>query len=140
MDAEAVWWREGLRFSCANCGRCCGTYPGTVCFTDEERDGMAAHIGVEPEEFDRLYVWRKYGVRSLRERSNYDCVLIDAETKKCTVYDVRPTQCRTFPFWEDVIENKDAWETYASFCPGMNRGDLHSADEILTILNEDRDR
>lgn len=134
MDAETAWWKDGLRFTCVNCGRCCGTYPGTVTFTDDERDAMAILLRISPEEFDRRYVWRKYGVRSLMERSNYDCVLLDGQTKKCSVYEARPAQCRTFPFWRDVIESRTSWEARARECPGMGGGELHDGDDIARTL------
>lgn len=136
MRDDAPWWSGGLRFTCVGCGSCCGGGPGTVSFTDDERTAMASMLGVSEEEFDRLYVWRKYGRRSLRERANYDCILLDAETRRCTVYAARPSQCRTFPFWHDAVKSRRNWELYAEECPGMNSGELHDLEEISSILGD----
>jgi len=29
--------------------------------------------------------------------------------KQCTVYPVRPAQCRTFPWWKENLSSKEAW-------------------------------
>jgi Fe-S-cluster containining protein len=40
-------------------------------------------------------------------------------------------QCRTWPFWQEVVESQESWKEAASECPGINAGTLHSADDIL---------
>lgn len=98
---------------------------------------MADRLGVSPSEFERLYVWYKYdGRRSLREKDDYDCILLDSSTKRCTVYDVRPSQCRTFPFWSDVLASPRSWARYSRNCPGMDDGETHTEDEIINILEQ----
>jgi uncharacterized protein len=48
----------------------------------------------------------------------------------CTVYPVRPKQCRTWPFWESNLQSPDDWNRTAEGCPGCNRGDLIPVEEI----------
>jgi Fe-S-cluster containining protein len=48
----------------------------------------------------------------------------------CTVYPVRPKQCRTWPFWESNVETPEAWERTTQICPGSGRGDLIPVEEI----------
>lgn len=132
--SDAPWWRDGLRFSCVGCGSCCTGEPGVVTFTDAERDAMAEHLGMSAEDFDREYVWRRYGPRSLREKGGYDCVMFDRDARRCTIYSVRPAQCRTFPFWPEVVESKQTWEEYSLSCPGMGKGELRDAAEILGCM------
>jgi Fe-S-cluster containining protein len=43
---------------------------------------------------------------------------------------VRPTQCRTFPFWREYIESAKGWERVACRCPGVDRGRLYTVEEI----------
>jgi len=50
------------------------------------------------------------------------------------IYDVRPLQCVTFPFWESVVSSAHTWEAAASGCPGINTGELHSGREIGQYL------
>jgi len=32
---------------------------------------------------------------------------------QCSIYDVRPIQCRTYPFWPSIVKNKQTWEEEA---------------------------
>ena len=68
--------------------------------------------------------------RSLREKANGDCVFYDRDSG-CTVYSVRPRQCRTWPFWESNIASPEAWQRTCQVCPGSGKGELISAEEIL---------
>jgi Fe-S-cluster containining protein len=70
---------------------------------------------------------------SLREKANYDCVFW---SKGCAVYEARPLQCRSYPFWESMLASRDAWE--AMSCPGMGKGNLHSVEEIDLFLSQQR--
>jgi Fe-S-cluster containining protein len=57
----------------------------------------------------------------------------------CTIYPVRPLQCRTWPFWTDNLSSPDAWNRAAQTCPGMNRGkqyDFVSVEEIRLMKPE----
>ncbi|MDR1510080.1 MAG: YkgJ family cysteine cluster protein [Synergistaceae bacterium] len=137
-NANAVWWKDGLNFSCTRCGACCGREPGTVRFTRLELSAMSRLLCVSEEKFKENYTWRKYGTLSLKERRNYDCVFlcIDDCGAKCDIYSERPRQCVSFPFWPEILENKDAWKRYSDSCPGMNAGKFFSYDEISVIVVE----
>jgi Fe-S-cluster containining protein len=89
---------------------------------------------MEPETFIAAHcrrLWRDGGeILALKEKSNYDCVFWQ---EGCTVYQVRPLQCRTYPFWSRILASRAAWDAEAAECPGMNHGELHSADEIRSL-------
>ena len=72
---------------------------------------------------------RRRGRRTLREKGNNDCVFYDRK-KGCTVYPVRPAQCRTWPFWESNVETPEDWERTKRVCPGSGHGELIPAEEI----------
>jgi Fe-S-cluster containining protein len=133
MDHEP-WWGDGLYFSCVQCGKCCGEAPGTVSFTADEELAMAEALGIGVGDFRSLYVWRRYGSPSLRERANYDCVFFDAGTHCCAIYDARPSQCSEFPFWPDILQSRESWDRFALACPGMNHGGIHDDMEIRSRL------
>jgi hypothetical protein len=48
----------------------------------------------------------------------------------CSIYPVRPVQCRTWPFWNINLKSPDNWNTEAMTCPGMNCGELHDFESI----------
>ncbi len=130
------WYRDGLCFSCTQCGVCCTGAPGYVWVTRAEIDALAELLGIGAEAFSRKYV-RKVGRRaSLTERPGGDCVFWD---KGCTVYAARPRQCRTYPFWPDVVRTRTAWEEEAEECRGIGTGRLYSSDEIARIRRGDVD-
>lgn len=133
-ESEQPWWAGGLYFSCTGCGRCCRDEPGAVWFTASELAAMASYLGLGDDEFEFIYVCRKYGRQSLREKPNYDCIFLDRDPDRCRIYEVRPSQCRTFPFWPDVLKSKLSWDRYSLTCPGMNTGEFHNYDEIAAYL------
>jgi Fe-S-cluster containining protein len=62
-----------------------------------------------------------------------NCVFLSYDSaglSRCTVYPVRPAQCRSWPFWPLNLEDSDAWNSAGRRCPGINRGPLHDYDEI----------
>jgi len=130
-ENEALpWYKGGLRFQCTGCGDCCTGGPGYVWVNQAEIDALAARLGLSVADFERRFV-REIGVRrSLKERRNYDCVFLDAETRKCTVYQDRPRQCRTWPFWNSTVRTPEAWEHTCEVCPGSGNGKLYTIDEI----------
>ena len=74
---------------------------------------------------------RQIGIRySLNEFQNGDCVFFDSKTRKCQVYEARPRQCRTWPFWDSNLKSPEAWEKTCEVCPGSGRGKLYSLEEI----------
>jgi Fe-S-cluster containining protein len=128
--AGEPWYKDGLRFQCTQCGDCCTGAPGFVWVNQEEIDALAAQTGKSVDEFEKLYV-RKIGVRrSLVEFPNGDCVFFDNVARKCTVYEARPRQCRTWPFWNSNINSPTAWEETKAACPGCDKGKLYSIDHI----------
>lgn len=72
--------------------------------------------------------------RKAPHEPNLDCVLLDSETRRCRIYSVRPKQCRTFPFWDDVLESEMNWQMYKENCPGIGNGRSYTAEEIEEIM------
>lgn len=130
MEPHQAWFRDGLRFSCTQCGDCCTGEPGYVWINDREIKEIAKFLGTSETEV-RTYYGRKdnKGI-TLREKSNGDCVFFE-KGKGCTIYPVRPTQCRTWPFWRGNVETPADWERTCQVCPGSGQGQLISAEEIV---------
>lgn len=134
------WWSEGLRFQCQGSGKCCtshGEY-GFVFMTKEDRQNMAAFLGLSLGPFTRKYCDKTNGFYHLKEDpKNTDCMFL--KDKRCTVYEARPIQCRTWPFWPDVMNAKTWKKEVVSFCPGVGKGPLVPAGKIQKILQEQID-
>ncbi|MHC5053650.1 MAG: YkgJ family cysteine cluster protein [Planctomycetota bacterium] len=122
------WYADGLRFGCTACGGCCGGFPGFVWVSDEEAEVLGARFDLSAKEFRAEYC-RRVGTRwTLRETGNWNCVLL--VRGKCRVYDDRPVQCRTFPFWDENLDCPEDWARAARHCPGMDSGPTLDFAEI----------
>jgi hypothetical protein len=71
---------------------------------------------------------------SLKEKSNFDCIFW--EKGGCLVYTDRPLQCKGFPFWSPFLASREAWDSLADRCPGVNKGPLYSKNEIEAWLKK----
>lgn len=133
------WYKDGLRFSCTGCGKCCTGGPGYAFVTDEEIEQMAEYLKISPEDFCRRYVRFAQGQYALLEKwPHYDCIFL--KDNQCQVYPVRPKQCRTFPFWDSSLESPTTWEETAQHCEGIQKdGRLYSIGEIEAINQGDAD-
>ena len=123
------WFGESLRFSCKQCGNCCrGPEPGYVWVSDEEIKALAARLELTVEQFGRRYLRRIGAKLSLVERANHDCVFWQ-EGSGCVVYEQRPMQCRTFPFWAEITASRESWGRFG-WCHGKDQGREYSREEI----------
>jgi Fe-S-cluster containining protein len=104
-----------------------------VWVNDDDLSAIAAFRGETLIEVQTLYTRWARRVRTLREKLNGDCVFYDRE-KGCTIYPVRPPQCRTWPFWESNVVTPEAWEKTCAVCPGSGKGELIPVEEITRRL------
>ena len=127
------WYRDGLRFTCTRCGHCCTGEPGFVWVGDDDLAALAEARGETLDEVKALYTRSTPRGRTLREKNNGDCIFYDRE-QGCTVYAVRPPQCRSFPFWDSNVATPEAWQQTCEVCPGSGRGELIPVEEITKRL------
>ena len=89
---------------CEECGgKCCTGESGNIFVNRDEIEAIAAHLDLDIELFVRDYLRKvgyKYSIKELLRQDSYECLFFDDKAKMCTIYEVRPKQCRTFPFWE----------------------------------------
>ena len=127
------WYKDGLRFTCTRCGHCCTGEPGFVWVSEDDLAAIARQRGESLEEVKALYTRPAERGRTLREKGNGDCVFYD-RVRGCTIYEVRPPQCRTWPFWESNVATPEAWENTCEVCPGSGQGELIPVEEITRRL------
>lgn len=131
-DDAARWYAGGLQFSCQwrTCNACCRGQ-GYVWVNDAEVDALAEHLGLAREAFIEQYTYRTLGRRALQSHGpGENCVFLRDDGPGCTVYDVRPSQCQSYPFWPELLETADTWLTEADFCPGIHCGAVHDVAAI----------
>ena len=128
---------DGLRFRCTQCGNCCTGAPGTVALSEEDIAALSSRLGLAEEDFTQQYTKPMDGGLSLTERltaHGWDCVFLDRQSVPgkavCALYEDRPQQCRTWPFWKKNLETLRSWDQASRVCPGMNSGPLHESATI----------
>lgn len=133
------FWENGIQFQCQGSGNCCvsrGGY-GFVYMTLEDRRNMAKVLGLKTAEFTRKYCDKDdSGIWKLATPAEGDCMFL--KNRRCSVYEGRPTQCRTWPFWPETM-NAKAWKgEVAAFCPGVGKGKIWSKQEVELQLKQQR--
>jgi Fe-S-cluster containining protein len=126
------FYRSGLRFECARCSRCCRHDPGFVFLSNQDLERILEGLSIDREAFiERYCVWvpTEGGSNlSLAERPDYDCIFW--REGGCRIYDFRPVQCRSFPFWPSHLSSQADWKNLRGQCTGIDKGSLHTAEEI----------
>lgn len=122
-EKKESWYKGGLHFKCTGCGKCCSGAPGFVFLTDEDIQRLLSHLKISREEFVKRYTKSLNSRLSLRDDTpNYGCIFLK-EGKYCGVYEARPKQCRTYPFWLMNIASMQHWLEEAERCEGINHKD-----------------
>ncbi|MCB1170548.1 MAG: YkgJ family cysteine cluster protein [Leptospiraceae bacterium] len=112
---------QSFDFKCTGCGNCCKG-PGDVYFTEEELKSLKEYLKLSAWAFSRL---KKRLIQDTIpgyyvHRSGEACLFL--EDNRCTVYPVRPLQCRTFPFWTSNFNSKSNFRHLQKDCPGTMSG------------------
>ena len=133
-----IFYAQGLKFTCQRCSSCCRYDAGFVYLSEKDIESLIVKLEIDREKLIGLYCrwvdsWNGSKVLSLKEKANKDCVFWET-AKGCIVYEARPLQCRTFPFWENIVSSKSNWKIAASGCQGINKGELHTREEIDLLL------
>ncbi len=131
---RSYFFDQGLRFECTGCGKCCTGASGTIFINERETGAIAKRLGMTEKAFLAQYAYPVKGGHSIRELENGDCVFLRG--KLCGIYEDRPTQCRTFPFWPEVLRSEKNWKSTARECEGMDQGKLYTKEEIMAILDK----
>lgn len=119
IQDDPPWYAKGLQFKCTECGQCCTGSPGFVWVNENEIQQIATFLKLPVDEFSHRYLRRVDGHLSLIELpKTYDCIFL--KNKKCQIYPVRPTQCRTFPWWPQNLKSEQDWQEAAKYCEGIS--------------------
>jgi uncharacterized protein len=120
------------QFNCSNCPAYCCTYD-YIEVTDRDLRRLARHFELEPEEAESRFTKRSSDdeMRVMRHQKDRTfgsaCRFLDLETRQCTIYDARPTICRTYPgtgrcgFYDFLCSERRSQED-PDYVPSFTRG------------------
>ena len=151
--------KNGFSFSCQQCGRCCaGEGEGFVFLYEKELPLIAKRLGITIQEFVTKYVdvinseykvldknlnhtKKKVFLNSMvlkQDEQDGSCVFLDSKTNFCTIYDVRPYQCRSWPLWFPLMTNEKELKEAKEKCPGFqsNSGFITKSQIMTSLLKE----
>lgn len=88
-------------YNCAKCpAYCCSIYE-RVQVTKRDLKRLAKYFGVDQDTAARRYTTVWQGERILRRKADpifgKACKFLDPGTRRCTIYEGRPSVCREFP-------------------------------------------
>lgn len=116
---EEPWFSKGLRFKCTGCGKCCTGTPGYVFLSESDLKRLAEHFQLTPQEFIQQYTrFEEDRLALIDQPGTGDCVFLKG--KQCSVYNARPQQCQTFPWWLHNLRTPEDWQEAAQRCEGIN--------------------
>jgi uncharacterized protein len=128
---------SGLRFGCVSgCTNCCDR-PGFVYITKSDLKKAAKYLRISAAEFERKYVYRSKHRLRLRKPKDRQCPFLSKSG--CEIHPAKPTQCRLFPFWPELVESRDAWKDTGDECPGIGSGRLYQIGTAVETASEMKD-
>ena len=98
--------------ACQECeGACCIGESGYIWIDEQEIGKLANFLKISKKECKKRFLIKEKDKFTIKESkisyNNYRCIFFDLEKKSCQIYDYRPRQCRTFPFWKHFKNNID---------------------------------
>jgi Fe-S-cluster containining protein len=128
---------EALRFECQPGSTECCRQKGFVYLTDADLPRMADFLGLTAQAFARKYVYRTRNRMRLRVPHDANCHFLSEGG--CSIHPAKPTQCRIFPFWPELLDSRREWRKTARYCPGIGKGPLVQISDAREQAREMRE-
>jgi hypothetical protein len=114
--AEEVDKEVWAETDCLQCANCCKTMTPT--FTKEDIKRIAAHFQQTPEEFTSKWLYKQRGTGDMMNKKE-PCQFLNLKDNKCSIYDIRPDDCRGFPHHtkKHFTEWVHVYKQNVEYCP-----------------------
>jgi Fe-S-cluster containining protein len=111
-----------------------------VYLTEGDLVRAARFTGMRPKAFEKKYVYRTKNQVRFRKPREKQCpfLITTGDHRGCSIHPAKPTQCRTFPFWPELVENPVSWKATARYCPGIGKGELIQIGTAMEMAEEQR--
>lgn len=84
-------------------GKCCIGESGNIFASKEELKALREYFGLNEKEFTLKYLKKvdfRMSFKEVKFEDGFACIFFDKVKRNCSIYPLRPTQCKSFPFWE----------------------------------------
>lgn len=135
-----------MKFECqSSCGgRCCSMgwdkKSDFVFLTKRDRQKISKFLSVNLTDFafKGEFLWTRFtkkpSVQWALKLNNMTCQFLVGG--KCSIYEARPTQCKTFPFWPE-LGFKSKYMALKEFCPGIGKGKISDGKLMIEQIMAD---
>lgn len=139
MAHSMFYLEHPIRFKCTGCGKCCtGNKDAYVEVSAKEQRKIQTFLDISPAWFRRRYLSRfDDGDIAVAMDTQGRCPFLDKEDR-CRIYPVRPMQCRTYPYWDEVLRSRSSWNHEAKYCEGIHRGPVVAVSKIKAELKRNK--
>jgi len=121
-----------VQFKCQDCcSNCCKT-GGVVLISEEDVTKISKYLKISRDEFYKKFTKEEGKKIYLIDREIDDCIFL--KNDKCSIYPVRPIQCKTFPFWPQNVKSEKRWNMVMNECPGIGEGKEYSRQDIEKVF------
>ncbi|MCI7363511.1 MAG: YkgJ family cysteine cluster protein [Campylobacter lanienae] len=94
---------------CDECGgKCCVGESGYIWISEDEIKSLGEYLGYKTELIKEIFLEKfgnRYSIKEKPYKGGFACIFFDEKNKNCSIYEYRPNQCRSFPFWEHFKRN-----------------------------------
>lgn len=94
---------------CDECGgKCCTGESGYIWISEDEIRSLGEYLGYKTELIKEIFLEKfgnRYSIKEKPYKGGFACIFFDEKNKNCSIYEYRPNQCRSFPFWEHFKRN-----------------------------------
>ena len=113
---------------CLQCGNCCKTTPPI--FTRKDVKRIAKYLNTTPKAFERAYTIEDVDGQLVGIR--VPCTFLN-EDNTCSIYEVRPLACRTYPHTDDpaFAERPELNFNNTIVCPAA----YHIVNRLQALIN-----
>ena len=136
------WWMSGVKFSCqSGCGKCCDQPGGIVYLSIKDAERISKHSGLSVDDWLERDARKTYDGRFVLKSREEDGICIHLnENQQCSIYEVRPQQCKAFPWWGENLASDRSWSQVKELCPGIDAEDALVVEGNIIRLHVFSDR
>jgi len=132
MARLRFYQKTPIRFKCTGCGACClgSADENMIELAKGEVELISQHLDMSPGTFTEKFLVELDNLeQGIRINQQGRCVFLQ-KNNRCAIYQVRPRQCQTYPYWPEIMATQSGWDNESYRCEGINTGDVVLIEQI----------